>query len=235
MKLKIAVIDFDIRTERLLKSLLEKEYELHCRYTAPECLHGIALLNPDIIIIDPMYPKRSGTELIKSIREWSNCSVIAVSESTAEHAAVSAFEAGADDYVRKPFFPAELKARIAVCARRIEAEAKENSNIPCGYFYAGLLVDFAAGRVTLESEKIHLTRNEFKILSLLCRHSGKVLTHEFIIKSVWGQNTDGSTGILRVNIANLRRKLGEESKRKYLFTESGVGYFVPEAQQYGSN
>lgn len=227
MKLKIAVIDSDIRTERLLRALLEKDYELHCRFSSADSLSDAAKLNPDIIIIDPLYPKRNGADFIKSVREWSNCPIIAVSENTTEHAAVAALGAGADDYVRKPFYPAELKARIDVCARRIKAEASKTEAKQSCYYYDGLLMDYASRRVSVNGKEIRLTKNEFKILSLLCRHGGKVLTHEFIMKSVWGQGADCGTGILRVNIANLRRKLADgEGLKKYILTESGVGYSV---------
>lgn len=228
MKLKIAVIESDRRTERLLKTLLEDDYELQCSSGLAEGLSAVAVFNPDIIIFDPLYPQREGLELIASVREWSDCRIIAVCENPTEAAAVKLLESGADDYVRKPFFPSELKARVGVCAAHIRAlnEAKGIKG-ETRYSSGELSVDFNTLAVTLKGEKIHLTKNELKILSLLCKHSGKLLTYEYILKAVWGPNVGNDTGILRVNIANLRRKLGNGGK-DYIFTQSGVGYRAAE-------
>lgn len=230
MKPKIIVIDSDRRAQRLITGILDKDYEVFPTLSISEGYSAIASISPDIIILDPLYPKKEGTALIKSVREWSDCSIIAVSENSSERAAVSIIDAGADDYIRKPFFSAELKARVEACVRRIKTlEAAKGIHSGNYYLSGELKLEYDTRRVTLCSEDIHLTKNEFKILSLLCRYSGKVLTYDYILKSVWGPKADSGTGILRVNVANLRRKLeADPLSPKYLFTENGVGYRVAE-------
>ena len=228
MKYKIVVIDPDRQDRRLIISLLGKKYEVTFADTIKDGYSAITSNNADIIIIDPLFPRKEGIDFIKLIREWSDCPIIAVSQSGTENAAVTALEAGADDFIRKPFFSAEFTARINSAVKRISrlnaAKGIQTSQV---YLNGGLKLDFESNMVFLNGKQIHLTKNEFKILSLLCRHSGKVLTYDFILKNVWGPKTDGNTGILRVNITNLRRKIeGEAVETKYLFTENGIGYRI---------
>ncbi len=230
MKYKIVVIDPDRHDRRLIMSLLGKKYEVTFADTVKDGQSAITSNNADIIIIDPLFPKKEGIDFIKSIREWSDCPIIAVSQSGTENAAVTAIEAGADDFIRKPFFSAEFTARINASVKRISRlNAAKGISVSPIYLNGGLKLDFQSNLVFLDGEQIHLTKNEFKILSLLCRHSGKVLTYDFILKNVWGPKTDGNTGILRVNMTNLRRKIeGETEETKYLFTENGIGYRIAE-------
>lgn len=230
MKYTIVIIDPDRQDRRLLMSILGKKYEVIFADTVNDGYSAITSNNADIIIIDPLFPKKEGIEFIKSIREWSDCPIIAVSQNGTENAAVTAFESGADDFIRKPFFPNEFNSRIHAAIKRISrlnaAKGISDSKI---YLNCGLKLDFGSNLVFVDNKLIHLTKNEFKILSLLCRHSGKILTYDFILKNVWGPRTDSNTGVLRVNMANLRRKIeGDTANPKYLFTENGIGYRIAE-------
>ena len=233
MKYKIVIIEPDRHERRLLTGLLGKKYEVTFADTVNDGYSSITSNNADIIIIDPLFPKKEGIEFIKNIREWNDCPIIAVSQNGTENAAVTSIEAGADDFIRKPYFPAEFNARIGASIKRISRlnAAKGISSSPI-YSNGGLKLDFISNLVFLDGKQIHLTKNEFKILTLLCRHSGKILTYDFILKNVWGPRTDGNTGVLRVNMANLRRKIeGDTANPKYLFTENGIGYRIAENQE----
>ncbi len=228
MKYKIVIVDPDRQERRLMLGLLGKKNEVTFADTVNDGYSAITSNNTDIIIIDPLYPQKEGIEFIKAIRKWSDCPIIAVSQNGTENAAVTAIEAGADDFIRKPFFPAEFNARINAAIKRISRinAAKGISSSPV-YLNGGLKLDFESNLVFIDGEQLHLTKNEFKILSLLCHHSGKVLSYDFILKNVWGPRTDSNTGILRVNITNLRRKIeGGSDKPKYIFTENGIGYRI---------
>lgn len=230
MKYKIVVIDPDRQERRLLMGLLGKKYEVIFADSVNEGYSAITSNNADIIIIDPLFPKKEGIEFIKEIREWNDCPIIAVSQNGTENAAVTAIEAGADDFIRKPFFPNEFNVRINSAIKRI-TRLNAAKGIPSTKFYLNdeLKLDFESNLVFLNNQQIHLTKNEFKILSLLCLHSGKVLTYDFILKNVWGPKADSDTGVLRVNMTNLRRKIeGDAINPKYLFTENGIGYRIAE-------
>ncbi len=230
MKLKIALIEPDRRSYRLIASLLHDNYELIYAKKISAGYPLITTCNPDIIIIDPQYPEKDGIDLIKAIRKWSDCPIIALSSNGSGHAAVNILSAGADDFLRKPFFSEEFLARIATCARHISLieSAKGMSKTPC-YLSGDMRLEFDSRSLFIKGNRIHLTKNEFRILELLCKYSGKVLTYDFILKSIWGPKSGSNTGILRVNITNLRKKIETDPlKPKYIFTENGVGYRVNE-------
>ena len=228
MKGKIVLIESDRQSERLIRRLLSPYYEV---FSAVDFADGYSLASsetPDLVIIDPLYPKHDGIKLIKSLREWSDCQIIAVSSNGTERAAVEIMESGADDFIRKPFFSKELAVRVERCFRNIQLLAAAKGTALSGVYNAdGLTVDYDTGEVTVENKKIRLTKSEFKILSLLCKNSGKVLTYDYILKKIWGPSSQGGNGILRVNVANLRKKLERPGdKFAYVITENGVGYKV---------
>lgn len=214
----------DKKAVSMLQNILTAQgYEVVSIGADKEDYNGISEINPDIIILDPYFSSPSGILFIKSLREWSDCPVIAISSSTAEKAKIDVLDAGADDYIEKPVQREELLARIRVIIRRTERqEAKSGILLEKEYESRGLTVDFNRMTVTVDGRKIHLTKNEFKILALLCRYPGRVLSYEFIMKSVWGPHITDETGILRVNITNIRRKIGGG----YIETENGIGYKV---------
>ena len=230
MKTKITIIEPDRRIRRLLLSLLAEQYTVVSAGSINEGYSLIADSAPDIIILDPLYPEKDGIAFIKSVREWSDCQIIALSSNGTERAAVTAIEAGADDFVRKPFFNSELIARIEACKNRsLKLKAAKGVTDNKIYQNSGLKFSFEQGALFLEGSRIHLTKNEFKIFTLLCQNAGKVITYDVILKAVWGPKADSNTGILRVNITNLRKKIEKNPlEPQYLFTENGIGYRVAE-------
>lgn len=233
MKHKIVIIDSDKRSRKLIAGILDEDYDVTSSSGVSEGYSSVTSVNPDVIIIDPDFPKKDGIDFIKSVREWNECPIIAVSENSGEQAVTTAFKVGVDDYIRKPFFSSELCLRVKKQIETVKKiEAARGINTLVCYKKGGLMIEFDARRVILDGELIHLTRNEYKILALLCRFSGKVLTYDYIMKSVWGPKPDNGTGILRVNIANIRRKIEKDPETPvYLMTENGVGYRVCENEE----
>ena len=234
MKRRIIIADSDKQSGRLIKNLLSAAgYETVTVSNFSECFTTVSLNSPDIVIIDPAFPLQDGIKTVKKLRERGSFPIIAVSENGSERAVTEALDAGADDYIRKPFLSGELLSRIKAAIRRIEQYEKllGLDNLE-GYEHGKLRVEYDRHSVTVDGKEVHLTKNEFKILTLLCRYSGRVLTYDFIIKSVWGDGATGGNGILRVNITNLRKKIEQNSNAPlYLFTENGVGYRMAENQR----
>ena len=232
MKRRIVIYDTDKQNARLLKNALSPYgYELSYAADAAVCKALIYANTPDILIADPLYPDPDGKRLIKTAVSAGCGAIIAVSSAGIKRAITEILDSGADDYIRKPFLSGELAARVRACIRRLETlEKTRGENVSDFYACGGLRVELDNRLVTVNGEEIHLTKNEFRILSLLCRYSGRVLTYDFIIKNVWGTQATDSNGILRVNIANLRKKIEQDSGNPlYLFTENGVGYKIAES------
>ena len=184
--------------------------------------------NPDIILLDLGLPDMDGVDIIQAIRQWSGVPIIVISARSEDTDKIKALDAGADDYLTKPFSVEELLARLRVTQRRLAAQqgaAHETSVFVNGQ----LKIDYAAGCVYLNDQELHLTPIEYKIVSYLAQNSGKVMTYAAIISNVWGPYADDDNKILRVNMANIRRKLEKDpAQPKYIFTEVGVGYRMQE-------
>ena len=184
---------------------------------------------PDLVLLDLGLPDTDGQIFIRAVRRWSQVPILVVSARTHERDKVQSLDLGADDYITKPFGTPELLARVRTALRH--AAQRSSGTTTRHYQYQDLTVDCDRRRVLLHGEDIHLTQNEYKILSLLARHSGKVLTYDQIIQHVWGSNAAGDNRILRVNMANIRRKLeANPAEPKYIFTEIGVGYRMAEGE-----
>lgn len=179
---------------------------------------------PDLIILDLGLPDMDGINVIKKVREWSEIPIIIVSARENERQKIEALDNGADDYLTKPFGIGELLARVRVALRHSTVNSNEKE--VAGVFKVkDLVVDFNKRRVTINNEDIHLTPIEYKIMALLCKYSGKVLTHNFIIKEIWSLPTGSETQSLRVFMASLRRKIEKNpAEPQYIYTEVGVGY-----------
>lgn len=178
---------------------------------------------PQVVLLDLGLPDMDGLQVIQRLREWSQVPIIVISARGQEHDKVAALDAGADDYLTKPFGVPELLARLRVALRHGAASGSDASNPT--FEYEGLKVDLARRQVFVEKKEIHLTALEFKLLALLVKHAGKVLTHRLILKEVWGPDHTDDAQYLRVFVHALRRKLEPEPSRpKYLLTETGVGY-----------
>lgn len=190
-------------------------------------MSGISLCvshHPDLILLDLGLPDVDGMDVLKKIREFSTVPVIVISARTQETEKVEALDAGADDYVTKPFGSEELLARIRTAIRHRILAGSFTHREP-SYQRDGLVIDFDKRLVTLQGEAIHLTQIEYKLVSLLARNAGRVLTYDFILKDIWGPYADTDNQILRVNMANIRRKIEKNpAEPHYIFTEIGVGY-----------
>lgn len=179
---------------------------------------------PDLIILDLGLPDMDGIDIIEKVREWSKIPIIIVSARENERQKIEALDKGADDYLTKPFGIGELLARIRVSLRHSRASANQNDNIEI-FKVKGLVVNFDKRKVTINNEDIHLTPIEYKIMALLCKYAGKVLTHSFIINEIWGAAVGNETQSLRVFMASLRRKIEKNpAEPQYIYTEVGVGY-----------
>ena len=181
---------------------------------------------PDIVILDLGLPDMDGMQIIDAVRQWTQLPILVVSARSHERDKVMALERGADDYITKPFSAAELLARIRVAIRHSRNGLGNNSISKMGKFIAGdLTIDYDKHQVLICGENAHLTQNEFRIVALLGKCAGKVLTYDFIMKELWGPQSKGNNQILRVNMANIRRKIEKNpAEPHYIFTEVGVGY-----------
>ena len=222
MNEKILLIEDDKNIIKFLSLSLEtNDYKL---LKAKHGIEGISMFmtdNPDLILLDLGLPDIDGMEVLKQVRAQSEVPIIIVSARGVEKEKVDALDAGADDYITKPFHINELLARIRVALRKKASSIVKEKQFHCD----DLCIDFEKYKVIVHEEEIHLTPIEFKLLTLLVENAGKVLTHSFIIKNIWGYNSCEDSQSLRVFMANLRRKIeNDSSKPQYILTEVGVGY-----------
>ena len=187
---------------------------------------------PDLVLLDLGLPDMDGQGIIENVRGWSNVPIIVVSARTRERDKVMALESGADDYITKPFGTSELLARIRTALRHVQLREGAQAQRQTGVFHTGdLEVDYDKRRVYVNGEDAHLTQNEYKIVALLSKYSGRVLTYDSIIKHIWGPNAKQGNQILRVNMANIRRKIEPSTAEpRYIMTEMGVGYRMAEGE-----
>ncbi len=209
----------------LKASLSTQGYRLLEVETGREGVAMAASHVPDLILLDLGLPDMDGLIAIKEIRSWSAIPIIVISARGQERDKVAALDAGADDYLTKPFGTGELLARIRVAMRHgaaIPAKTAQEVNV---FEVGDLRVDLEARRVFLGEEEIHLTPIEYKLLVVMAKHSGKVLTHNFLLREVWGPGSGDQNHYVRIYMAGLRRKIEKEpAKPRYIFTEVGVGY-----------
>ncbi|MDR2089897.1 MAG: response regulator transcription factor [Clostridiales Family XIII bacterium] len=229
---RILIVDDENGICRFLSTVLSiNNYDVLVARTGADAYMMITSSMPDLVLLDLGLPDMDGLHIIRSVREWTELPIIVVSAQTHERDKVAALDAGADDYVTKPFGSSELLARIRTSIRRSGARSAGAIPQTGSYRVDGLLIDYDKHRVLVEGENIHLTRNEFKIVALLGRNAGRVLTHAHILKEIWGTSFMGDNRILRVNMANIRRKIEKNpTEPKYIFTEIGVGYRLREAE-----
>lgn len=203
-------------------SLKEEDYGLWTAKTVKEAVSLFYANRPDLVILDLGLPDGDGMEVIESIREIADTPIIIVSARLDEDEKIRALDAGADDYVTKPFYMGELQARIRAALRKKENYTPDKSSC---FEQGDLAVDFEKRQVTVAGEEIHLTPIEYRILTLLIANRGKVLTHNYILKEIWGYAEGVEAGTLRVFVATLRRKIEKNpSQPQHIVTEVGVGY-----------
>lgn len=224
-KINILLIEDDKNTcSFIITSLTRNDYHVTPAYSGREGLSLAAANCPDVILLDLGLPDVDGCEVLKNLRNWNDNPIIVISAREKECDKVQALDLGADDYVTKPFSPAELMARIRACLRHRHTGAPGRA-----YHALGLIIDWETRTVSLNGEIIHLTQVEYQLLSLLAEHSGCVLTYSYIINAIWGPYADDNNQILRVNMANIRHKIEKNPARpQYVFTEVGIGYRMRE-------
>ena len=174
----------------------------------------------------------NGDDLIREVRTWSSTPIIVISARTAEREKVLALDLGADDYITKPFGTSELLARIRASLRHSNRLRTDSTLYIRPYKHKGMTLDFSKRSLKVNNEDVHLTPIEYKIVAYLAQNSGKVITYSSILSNVWGPYADGDNKILRVNMANIRRKIEDDpAQPKYIFTEVGVGYRMAEDEE----
>ncbi len=221
------VIDDEPQIRRLLRVTLEAaNYHVIDAATGQDGLVQAAQYRPNVIVLDLGLPDQDGISVLKRLREWSRVPIIILSVQDRDAEKAAALDAGADDYVTKPFGSAELLARLRVALRHSE----QHSEAPI--FKTGqLVVDLADRRVTLAGKELSFTATEYNLLRLLVRHAGKVLTHRFLLREVWGPNSESQNHYLRVYVARLREKLeADPAKPELILTEPGIGYRLMEKE-----
>jgi two-component system, OmpR family, KDP operon response regulator KdpE len=219
--LRVLVVDDERPIRRFLRASFQAHgYTVFEASTGQEALTAVLGDRPDLIILDLGLPDLNGIEVARQLREWTRIPIIVLSVREEEAAKVAALDAGADDYLTKPFGMAELMARIRVALRHVDQPAGEP------LFEVGdLRVDRSRRQVTLAGAAIVLTPTEYDVLRVLVQHAGKVLTHKQLLRQVWGTAYELETHLLQVNISNLRRKIEPDPSRpSYVITEVGVGY-----------
>jgi two-component system KDP operon response regulator KdpE len=221
--LTAVVIEDDKPIRRFLRTALESEgLQVFEAETGKQGLIEAGTRKPDLVILDLGLPDMNGVEVIRDLRSWTDLPVIVLSARTHETDKVDALDAGADDYLTKPFGVGELLARIRVALRR---RARANLQAAAEIQLGGVRVDLANRRVFRGDEPIHLTPIEFRLLAVLVRNAGRVLTHRQLLKEVWGPSRADSTHYLRIYTAHLRQKLEDDPARpRHILTETGVGY-----------
>ena len=217
----VLVVEDDKPIRNLIPTTLKmNDYRFITAVRGNEAIMLSASHKPDIIILDLGLPDIDGVEVIEHIRTWSDVPIIIVSARSEERDKITALDKGADDYLTKPFSVDELLARLRVIQRRL----MKSENISVTEFVNGRLrIDYVSGCVHLDDEELHLTPIEYKLLCLLAKNVGKVLTHKYIIQSVWGTPADNSEASLRVFMATLRKKLSDGSQA-LIQTHIGIGY-----------
>ena len=225
-KAQILVVEDDNAVAKLMVATMESQgYQYRIAKTGAGAIMEALSYKPEVMILDLGLPDTDGIEVINKIRAWSNMPIIVVSARSEDADKVAALDAGADDYLTKPFSVDELLARLRVALRRVRYDRQRLSEESSVYENGGLRIDYAAGCVYLDGNDIHLTPIEYKLLVLLAKNTGKVLTHNYILREIWGNPTKSDVKSLRVFMVTLRKKLEKTpSEPRYIQTHIGVGY-----------
>ena len=228
---KILVIEDEKSISHFISTVLNNNgYEAMQARSGSEALSMISSHCPDLIILDLGLPDMDGMDILRQLRTWSSLPVVVVSARSHERDKVQALDMGADDYLTKPFGTDELLARVRTAIRHTRTASGNDEIAQKGTYTVGdLTIDYNKHQALVCGQNVKLTLSEFRIVALLGKYAGKVLTYDFIIKELWGPRAGGDNQILRVNMANIRRKIEKNpAEPEYLFTEVGVGYHLAE-------
>ena len=224
--LTILVVEDDASVRNLMAMTLRAhQYRYRTADNGESAMRELTARAPDVVLLDLGLPDMDGVEIIRKVRGWSGMPIIVISARSEDADKVEALDAGADDYLTKPFSVDEMLARLRVALRRLNADQQAASRENMQYENGSLRIDYAAGCAYIGSEEIHLTPIEYRLLCLLAKNTGKVLTHNYILKEIWGSYSVSEMGSLRVFMAMLRKKLqaGGDSQ-PYIQTHIGIGY-----------
>ena len=219
----ILIVENDREIRRFIHHALEAEgFRVFDSEDVQRGLVEAGTRKPNLIILDLGLPDRDGTEFIRDVRTWSTMPILVLSARIEEHDKVTALDAGADDYLTKPFGVSELLARVRAALRRHMSPGEGQSPV---VQFGDMIVDLTNRHVTKNGQLVHLTQIEFRLLAVLLRHPGKVLTHRLLLKEVWGPSYQAYNHYLRIYMGHLRQKLEDNPTRpRHLITETGVGY-----------
>jgi len=232
-KPQILIVEDDRAISNFIAATLDTQnYQYQQVKTGSGALMLALSYRPDVVLLDLGLPDMDGVQIIQKIRQWSNMPIIVVSARSDDKDKVEALDAGADDYLTKPFSVEELLARVRVALRRVRYDSSKTSEEASIYENGQLRIDYAAGCTYLSGKEIHLTPIEYKLLCLMAKNTGKVLTHGYILNEIWGNSGGNDTPALRVFMATLRKKLEKDtSNPKYIQTHIGVGYRMLRVKQ----
>lgn len=228
-KAVVLVVDDDVRMLRMMKRLLELEnFQVLVANNGEASLRVFEKETPDLVLLDIMMPVMDGYTVCQRIREFSQVPIIMVTAKGDDREKVEGLDTGADDYVTKPFSASELAARVRAIFRRMRTQDK-----PAGAIFRNkdLVIDFTSHRVTVDDRELNLTSTEYRLLSYISLNSGRVVTPDQLLDKVWGEEYIGAPHLLQVNIARLRKKLGDDAKNPtYILTRPGIGYIMPKPE-----
>ena len=221
----VLVVDDDIRILRMMKRMLELEgFQTTVANSGETALKTFEKETPDLILLDIMMPEMDGYTVCQRIREFSQVPIIMVTAKGDDKEKVAGLNIGADDYVTKPFSASELAARVRAVLRRIGGQDRPAEPV---FRHKDLIVDFASHRVMIQNNELRLTSTEYRLLSYISLNAGRVITPDQLLHKVWGEEYVGAPHLLQVNIARLRKKLGDNAKKPaYIMTRPGIGYIM---------
>ncbi|MEG0132830.1 MAG: response regulator transcription factor [Clostridium sp.] len=222
----VLVVEDDKSISKFIKISMETQgYKCIDASYGSEAVSLVFSMNPDIIILDLGLPDMDGLKVIERIRGNTKAKIIVVSARGNERVKVEALDCGADDYLTKPFSLSELLARVRVALRNGKQNIQDTNNEALTFEVKGLKIDFQKHRIFMDGEEIHLTPIEYKVIELMSKYPGRVLTHKFIVNEIWGSGYESETQSLRVFMASIRRKIEKDTANpQYIKTEVGVGY-----------
>ena len=234
IKERVLIVEDDHGISIFLKTTLNANgYEVILAASGQEALSLAASHCPDVILLDLGLPDIDGNDVLSGIRKWSRVPIVVISARSSENDKAQALDMGADDYLTKPFGTVELLARIRTAIRHTRTCLENDDIAREGVFRTGdLVIDYKKLSVSVGGSDVHLTPNEYKIVALLGKHAGQILTYNYILRELWGPTSSGDNKILRVHMASIRRKIEDSPvEPRYIFTEAGVGYRMAEENQ----